>query len=77
MKTGALALALGGSVVLARPASAARRIGLFVGSNAAAFGAEEPLRHAESDAARMRQVLVELGGIEDADAVLLHVTIED
>lgn len=64
-----LALAL---TAVSPQAFAAKRLGLFVGSNAAAFGGDDPLRHAEADAARLRQVFVELGGIEDADAVLLE-----
>ena len=48
-----------------------RRVGLFVGSNAAAEG-REPLRFAETDAARMRSVFVELGSMAPEDAVLLE-----
>lgn len=46
------------------------RFGLFVGSNAAPDG-REPLRHAQADAQRLRQVFVQLGAMEAADARLL------
>ncbi len=47
-----------------------RRFGLFIGSNAAPNGRER-LRHAETDAARMRQVFIDLGQMRAEDATLL------
>ena len=51
-------------------AAAGRRLGLFVGSNGAPHG-REPLRHAEADARRLRQVFVDVGEMAEADAKLL------
>jgi hypothetical protein len=51
-------------------ASGPERIGLFVGSNGAPMG-REPLRHAESDAIRLRRVFVDVGAMGEADATLL------
>lgn len=47
------------------------RVGIFVGSNGAPPGLS-PLLHAEADAARLRKVFVELGGLAPADAHLLE-----
>ena len=70
----ALVVALTAPAAAAGPAAGPNdrpaRIGLFVGSNAAATGRER-LRHAETDALRMRQVFVDLGAMRDTDAVLL------
>lgn len=49
----------------------ARRLGVFVGSNAAPEG-REPLAFAELDAERTRDVFVELGEMNVADAVFLR-----
>lgn len=51
-------------------AGATDRFGLFIGSNGAP-GDRERLRHAEADAARMRQVFIDLGQMRPSDAVLL------
>ncbi|MCB9652344.1 MAG: caspase family protein [Deltaproteobacteria bacterium] len=70
------ALSLGALVALvtatsAGPAEAGpRRLGLFVGTNAAPEG-RSPLRYAEDDAARVRAVFVELGDMAPEDAILL------
>jgi hypothetical protein len=47
------------------------RVGIFAGSNGAPAG-RAPLEHAEADAARMRRVFVELGGVAPEDAHLLE-----
>ena len=52
------------------PNAMAQRRALLVGSNVAPPGLV-PLRYAHSDARKMRDVLVELGGIKPKDAVLL------
>jgi hypothetical protein len=46
------------------------RLALLVGANDGGAG-REPLRHAIADAQAMREVLVELGGVSDLDAVLV------
>lgn len=46
------------------------RFALLVGENVG-LPEEERLRYAQADAQRMRQVLVELGGVAESDAVLL------
>ncbi len=59
-------------VLLCLPAQAeVRRVGLFVGSNAAPVG-RELLQHAEADAARLRDVMVELGEMHPDDAKVLR-----
>ena len=58
-------------LALAATARAEPRVGLFVGSNGAP-ARREALRHAEADAARMRAVMVELGGMAPDDALLLR-----
>ncbi len=64
-----LALAL---VLLALPAAAeTRRLAIVVGDNAGA-AEHAPLRYAESDAAKMADVLVDLGGVEARDLLLLQ-----
>lgn len=47
-----------------------RRVGVFVGSNAAPSG-RTPLQHAITDAARLRDVFIDLGAMNAADATLL------
>lgn len=60
------------ALALAAPAEAAgSRVGIFVGSNAAPEG-KEALAHAQADAARMRRVFIELGGLEPSQAYLLE-----
>jgi hypothetical protein len=49
---------------------AERRVALLVGSNAG-WAADRPLRFAEDDARRMREVLVDIGGFAPADVTLL------
>ena len=57
---------------LAPPASAAvQRFALIAGNNRG-HGGDAVLRYAQSDAARLAQVLRELGGFEPADIVLLQ-----
>jgi hypothetical protein len=58
-------------LLLLAATTADARFGLFVGSNAAAIG-RETLQHAEDDAARMRSVFVELGGIADQNAISVN-----
>ncbi len=57
-------------LVLGAADAAQPRFGLFVGSNGAPPG-REPLQHAEADAARLRQVFVDVGQMRAKDAVLL------
>ena len=64
-----LVAAMVGPVGVASAADAPR-LGLFVGSNGAPPG-REALRHAEADARRMRDVFVELGQMQAADATVL------
>jgi hypothetical protein len=47
------------------------RFGLFVGNNRGADH-EQPLRYATSDAQRVQDVLVELGGVAPTDAIVLR-----
>ncbi len=58
-------------VVVPASAEADVRIAVLVGNNVGAPG-EEPLRFAETDAQRMRDLLVELGGVERRRAYLLQ-----
>jgi hypothetical protein len=53
------------------PASAEERFALLIGSNIG-WANDRPLRYAESDAERMRQVLVELGGFSPDRVYLLR-----
>jgi tetratricopeptide (TPR) repeat protein len=53
------------------PASAEERFALLIGSNIG-WANDRPLRYAESDAERMRQVLVELGGFPPDRVYLLR-----
>ena len=64
-----LTILLGLFAVTARAET--RRIAVVVGNNA---GAQErsPLRYAETDAGKLSQVLVELGGVDAADLFLLQ-----
>ena len=55
---------------LASPAAAAERLAVIVGADLGAPD-EEPLRHAEADARRVRDVLVELAGVQQDRALLL------
>ncbi|MBI2373777.1 MAG: caspase family protein [Deltaproteobacteria bacterium] len=48
-----------------------RRIGVFIGSDSAPPG-REALRHAQTDARRMRDVLVDLGDLRSEDAIVLE-----
>jgi tetratricopeptide (TPR) repeat protein len=64
---GPLCLAL---LLLALPAPAAERFALLVGANAG-WADDRPLRYAELDAERLRDVLVELGGFPSERVVLL------
>ena len=58
-------------VASAVPATAAtRRVAIVVGNNVGAAGTES-LRHAESDAEKVYDVLVELGGFSPDDVILL------
>ncbi|MBK6686626.1 MAG: caspase family protein [Deltaproteobacteria bacterium] len=57
-------------------ASADPRVGIFVGSNGAPAGLT-PLQHAEADAARLRRVFVELGGLPPENAHLLEAPTAD
>ena len=52
-------------------AAGARRYALVIGANVGA-GSDEILRYAIDDAERVRDTLVELGGFNDADVVLLR-----
>ena len=63
----ALCLVMG---LFAAPDALAQRRALLVGSNVAPPGLV-PLRYAHSDAQKMRDVLVELGGVQAKDAILL------
>jgi hypothetical protein len=58
------------SVLVCTPALAQRRFALIVGENRGGVG-DETLRFAEEDATRVRDVLVELGQVEPADATLV------
>jgi tetratricopeptide (TPR) repeat protein len=60
---------LGLLLVLALPAWGEERFALLIGANAG-WANDRPLRHAETDAERVRDVLVELGGFP-AERVLL------
>jgi hypothetical protein len=51
-------------------------VGIFVGSNGAPAGLT-PLQHAEADAARLRRVFVELGGLPPENAHLLEAPTAD
>jgi uncharacterized caspase-like protein len=66
-----LLLALSGALLFALPAPAERRAALLVGESAG-DQADPPLRYAESDAAAMRDALVQVGGVARADARLLR-----
>ena len=57
-------------MMLATPAAAAERLALVVGADVGA-PQEEPLRYAQSDARRMRDVMVELAGVLPERALLL------
>lgn len=57
-------------MALASPAHAERRLALVVGANAG-WASDRPLRFAEEDARRVRDVLVELGGVAPHDVTLL------
>jgi hypothetical protein len=57
-------------MLLAAPAFAEERFALRVGANAG-WADDRPLRYAELDAERMRDVLVELGGFPSEHVVLL------
>jgi len=59
-------------LVCVRPAAAdTRRLAVVVGNNAG-LGEQPPLRYAETDAAKLAQVLRELGGFAPADVALLR-----
>ncbi|MBS2024996.1 MAG: caspase family protein [Deltaproteobacteria bacterium] len=53
------------------PVHAERRIALLIGENAG-DQTDAPLKYAEADAARMRDVLVRLGGVSETDAILVR-----
>jgi tetratricopeptide (TPR) repeat protein len=57
--------------LVAAPASAEERFALLLGANVG-WANDRPLRYAESDAERMRQVLVELGGFPSDRVYLLR-----
>lgn len=58
-------------LLLAAPAAAQTRFALLVGANAG-WTDDRPLRHAETDAERMRQVLLEVGGFSPERVELLR-----
>jgi hypothetical protein len=59
-------------LLLARPAFAeTRRVAVIVGNNAGS-GEQAPLRYAEIDASKVSRVLLELGGVAQADLFLLQ-----
>lgn len=64
-------LVLAGLVLAPMPARADRRSALLVGENAG-DEADPPLRWAQTDAVRMREVLVAAGGVAPRDALLLQ-----
>jgi hypothetical protein len=57
--------------LVAAPASAEERFALLIGANVG-WANDRPLRYAESDAERLRQVLVELGGFPPDRVYLLR-----
>jgi hypothetical protein len=59
------------AILLALSLPAERRAALLVGENAG-DQADVPLRYAESDAAALREVLVRMGGVAEADATILR-----
>jgi hypothetical protein len=70
--TRALVPALALVLLLGSPAHAeTRRVAVVVGHNTGAND-RAPLRYAESDAAKVAETLVELGGVEPADLLLLQ-----
>jgi hypothetical protein len=67
-----LALALFAAAASSDPAlGETRRVAVVVGNNAGS-GARPPLRYAETDASKFASVLLELGGIESSNLMLLQ-----
>ena len=71
---GILGVILGGMLALVGPAAAAPHhdtVAVIVGANLGTAD-DEPLRYAESDARRIRELLIELGGVRPERAILVE-----
>lgn len=58
------------ALLLATGAHAERRLAIIIGANGG-WSSDRPLRYAETDARRVAEVLVELGGVQPTDVTLL------